>query len=206
MQKAFALIGEDRAMGLSGRPKRPIGVLGSSCVYRIMGRTIVTYPLVFDVSDFYISSDTDTLIENVWYSLDFLRHHHKGKDPIFLFVLREELFKERCLGAILEVLACFRRGNWRGIRIRLGRLNSFVVNSPHRPLSLDHSLQDKNSLILGSEGIFRNSENKGKLFRATSAASLYSQSSNHDKNFDKIEEEERVLGKDPNLYNIRNSS
>ena len=200
LQKAFALIGEDRAMGLSGRPKRPIGVLGSSCVYRIMGRTIVTYPLVFDVSDFYISSDTDTLIENVWYSLDFLRHHHKDKYPIFLFVLREELFKERCLGAILDVLACFRRGNWRGIRIRLGRLNSFVVNSPHRPLSLVHSLQDKNSLILGSEGIFRSSENKGKLFRATSAASLYSQSSNHDKNFDKVEEEERVLGEDPTNF------
>ena len=56
--KVYSTMGYDKRLGLTGRPKRPIGVLGSSRVYRILGRTVVAYPLVFDVSDFYISSDT----------------------------------------------------------------------------------------------------------------------------------------------------
>lgn len=194
LQKAFAIVGEDTRLGLTGRPKRPIGVLGSSNVYRLMGRTIVTYPLVFDVSDFYISSDTETLIENVWYSLDHLRRNHEGKDPIFLFILREELFKDRSsLDSILEVLASFRRGHWRGIRVRVGRLNSFVVNSRQISISLVKSGVQENFLSLGSDGLFRNDETKTKITRSTSQASLYSSNSNNDKNFDEDLEELRII-------------
>ena len=128
--KIYSTMGVEPKLGLSGRPSRPIGVMGSSRVYRILGRTIVAYPLVFDVSDFYMSSDTDSLIDNVWFSLDFLkRYFDPEKAPVFLFILREDLCKGPRLRPLLEVLSEFRRGSWRGIKIRLGRLQSFVANS-----------------------------------------------------------------------------
>ena len=85
--KVFSLMGEEPKLGLSGRPKRPIGALGSSQVYRIMGRTVVAYPLVFDVNDFYISSDANSLINNVWFTLDFIsRHFHFQQVHFFIFL------------------------------------------------------------------------------------------------------------------------
>ena len=82
-------MGEEPKLGLSGRPKRPIGALGSSQVYRIMGRTVVAYPLVFDVNDFYISSDANSLINNVWFTLDFIsRHFHFQQVYYFIFFMK----------------------------------------------------------------------------------------------------------------------
>jgi len=126
----YATMGVDERLGLTGRPRRPIGVIGSSRVYRILGRTVVAYPLVFDVSDFYMSSDTDSLIDNVWFSLDFLKKYFDPtQQPVFLFILREDMCKGPRLRPLLEVLSCFRRGAWRDVKIRLGRLQSFVANA-----------------------------------------------------------------------------
>ena len=128
--KVFALMGEEPKLGLSGRPQRPIGVLGSSRVYRIMGRTVVAYPLVFDVADFYISSDTNSLIDNVWFTLNFLKRHFRFDErPVFVFVLRDELLKANRLNPMLELLMAFRRGVWRDVKVRLGRLQSFVADA-----------------------------------------------------------------------------
>ena len=35
------------ALGLNGRPPRPIGALGSSKIYRVSGDTVLCYPLIF---------------------------------------------------------------------------------------------------------------------------------------------------------------
>ena len=49
--------------------------------------------------------------------------------PTFVFVLREEHCKGTRLDPLLELLMSFRRGSWRGVKIRLGRLQSFVSDS-----------------------------------------------------------------------------
>ena len=127
---------------------------GSSRVYRILGRTVVAYPLVFDVSDFYMSSDTDSLIDNVWFSLDFLKKYFEpSQQPVFLFILREDMCKGPRLKPMLEVLSCFRRGVWRDVKIRLGRLQSFVANADQIDLSFVRELPEANtsSPIIGEE-------------------------------------------------------
>ena len=112
--KVYATMGYDKRLGLTGRPRRPIGVLGSSRVYRILGRTVVAYPLVFDVSDFYISSDTDSLIDNVWFSLDFLKKYFDrgANQPLFLFILREDLCRGPRLSLGLTLSENFKK-RWR---------------------------------------------------------------------------------------------
>ena len=105
--KVFSLMGEEPKLGLSGRPKRPIGALGSSQVYRIMGRTVVAYPLVFDVNDFYISSDANSLINNVWFTLDFIsRHFHFQQVQFFLYL---EKLTSLLLFLEANICLCFAR-------------------------------------------------------------------------------------------------
>ena len=49
--------------------------------------------------------------------------------PLFLFILREDLCRGPRLRPLLELLSAFRRGVWRDVKIRLGRLQSFVANT-----------------------------------------------------------------------------
>lgn len=52
-------------MNLSGRPSRPFGPLNTSKIFRICGETVISYPLLFELSDFYNNADPSTLIEDI---------------------------------------------------------------------------------------------------------------------------------------------
>lgn len=54
--KIYQQLGVNEKIGLSGRPSRPVGSLGTSKIYRVCGSTIMCYPLIFEVSDFYLVS------------------------------------------------------------------------------------------------------------------------------------------------------
>ena len=65
MVKVFERLGNNSRLGLSGRPARPIGALGSSKLYRVSGQTVLCYPLTFSDSEFYISRDLALLTDNI---------------------------------------------------------------------------------------------------------------------------------------------
>lgn len=52
-------------MGLSGRPGRPFGPLNTSKIFKRFGDTILCYPLLFEVKDFYINADPAVLINEI---------------------------------------------------------------------------------------------------------------------------------------------
>ncbi|XP_026531751.1 phosphorylase b kinase regulatory subunit beta [Notechis scutatus] len=89
--KAYFHLGINGKLGLSGRPDRPIGCLGTSKIYRILGKTVVCYPIIFDLSDFYMSQDVMMLIDDiktlisgaVVEQLDFLRIGDAEEPPEF---------------------------------------------------------------------------------------------------------------------------
>lgn len=60
--KIFQELGVNDKIGLTGRPPRPVGSLGTSKVYRVCGMTVLCYPLIFEVSDFYLYRDMALLI------------------------------------------------------------------------------------------------------------------------------------------------
>eukprot|EP00731_Ephydatia_muelleri_P025985 Em0018g85a len=62
LMKVFSHIGENRKLGLSGRPNRPIGALATSKVYRVFGHTMIFYP-TDSMVDFYLSFDGTFLID-----------------------------------------------------------------------------------------------------------------------------------------------
>lgn len=54
--KIYQQLGVNEKIGLTGRPSRPVGSLGTSKIYRVCGSTVICYPLIFEVSDFYLVS------------------------------------------------------------------------------------------------------------------------------------------------------
>ncbi|KAK6052037.1 hypothetical protein COOONC_10455 [Cooperia oncophora] len=65
MVKLFECLGRDEKLGLSGRPPRPFGPLSTSKVFRVFGDTVLCYPLLFEVKDFYVNSDPAILIDDI---------------------------------------------------------------------------------------------------------------------------------------------
>ncbi|MCP9266171.1 Phosphorylase b kinase regulatory subunit beta [Dirofilaria immitis] len=65
MVKVFEFLGKNKKMGLSGRPGRPFGPLNTSKIFKRFGDTILCYPLLFEVKDFYINADPAVLINEI---------------------------------------------------------------------------------------------------------------------------------------------
>ncbi|KAJ8303410.1 hypothetical protein KUTeg_019806 [Tegillarca granosa] len=65
LSKAYEYLGINKKLGLTGRPKRPFGVLSTSKVYRACGQTVLCYPLLFEVSDFYLAQDMSVVLDDL---------------------------------------------------------------------------------------------------------------------------------------------
>ncbi|GMR48299.1 hypothetical protein PMAYCL1PPCAC_18494 [Pristionchus mayeri] len=127
MVKVFECLGRSKRLGLSGRPSRPFGPLGTSKVFRVFGDTILCYPLLFEVKDFYLSSDPAVLIDNIKRDVEFVARRWKldGR-PTMCIVLREENVAGEYLDHILDLLVQLKNGYVNGVRVRLGRVHQLL--------------------------------------------------------------------------------
>ncbi|XP_036200953.1 phosphorylase b kinase regulatory subunit beta isoform X2 [Myotis myotis] len=125
--KAYFHLGVNDKLGLSGRPDRPIGCLGTSKIYRILGKTVVCYPIIFDLSDFYMSQDVLLLIDDIKNALQFIRQYWKmhGR-PLFLVLVREDNIRGSRFNPILDMLAAFKKGVVGGVKVHVDRLQTLI--------------------------------------------------------------------------------
>uniref|UniRef100_A0A3Q2H980 Phosphorylase b kinase regulatory subunit n=1 Tax=Equus caballus TaxID=9796 RepID=A0A3Q2H980_HORSE len=124
---AYFHLGINEKLGLSGRPDRPIGCLGTSKIYRILGKTVVCYPIIFDLSDFYMSQDVLLLIDDIKNALQFIKQYWKmhGR-PIFLVLIREDNIRGSRFTPVLDMLAAFKKGIVGGVKVHVDRLQTLI--------------------------------------------------------------------------------
>ncbi|VDM97152.1 unnamed protein product, partial [Thelazia callipaeda] len=127
MVKVFESLGKNEKLGLSGRPPRPFGVLDTSKIFKRFGDTILCYPLLFEVKDFYINSDPAVLINEIKLNLEFMSKRWKltGR-PTFCMVLREENMSGEYFNHMLDLLISLKNGYVSGVRVRVGRVHQLL--------------------------------------------------------------------------------
>uniref|UniRef100_A0A6I8NCB0 Phosphorylase b kinase regulatory subunit n=1 Tax=Ornithorhynchus anatinus TaxID=9258 RepID=A0A6I8NCB0_ORNAN len=125
--KAYFQLGINDKLGLSGRPDRPVGCLGTSKIYRILGKTVVCYPIIFDLSDFYMSQDVLLLIDDIKNALQFIKQYWRmhGR-PLFLVLIREDNIRGSRFNPILDMLAAFKKGVVGGVKVHVDRLQTLI--------------------------------------------------------------------------------
>ncbi|KAF5900229.1 phosphorylase b kinase regulatory subunit beta isoform X3, partial [Clarias magur] len=125
--KAYRFLAINKKLGLSGRPERPVGCIGTCKIYRILGKTVVCYPIVFDLSDFYLSQDVMLLIDDIKNALQFIKLCWKmpGR-PLFLVLIREDNIKGSRFNPVLDMLASFKKGNMGGVKVHVDRLQTLI--------------------------------------------------------------------------------
>ncbi|XP_024151005.1 phosphorylase b kinase regulatory subunit beta isoform X2 [Oryzias melastigma] len=125
--KAYRFLAVNKKLGLSGRPERPVGCIGTCKIYRILGKTVVCYPIVFDLSDFYLSQDVMLLIDDIKNALQFIKQCWKMQGrPLFLVLIREDNIKGSRFNPVLDMLASFRKGFIGGVKVHVDRLQTLI--------------------------------------------------------------------------------
>ncbi|KAI0226124.1 hypothetical protein L0F63_004762 [Massospora cicadina] len=136
----YATLGMNAKLGLSGRPKRPIGTLGTSRLYRIKGQLYAFTPHFMDQEHFYLTSDNQYFISMFEQELQFVQKNwfYPGR-PTITVLLTEDMLGRGEAGTDLETLATYsavksllvfifrlKAGSCNGVRVRTGRIHELV--------------------------------------------------------------------------------
>nr|CAH8827810.1 unnamed protein product [Trichobilharzia regenti] len=120
-------LGCSERLGLSGRPPRPYGQLGTSKFYRISGLTVLCYPLLFEAQDFYLLHDMQVVIDEAKTDFLFLSNWWRLRGrPTFCFLMREDMVKVPGFDKLLRFLVSMKNGTVQEAHVVLGRAQKFV--------------------------------------------------------------------------------
>ncbi|KAI8585927.1 glycosyl hydrolases family 15-domain-containing protein [Geranomyces variabilis] len=174
LRDAYTALGENTKLGLTGRPKRPIGTLSTCKLYRCQGRLYAFTPHFMDKEEFYLVSDNDYLVSLFEQELSFVRNHwfSTGRPTMTVMLTREMLggLRGAEIGSqtwrsgsahssgrnLLNFMMSLRSGNVGGVRIRLGRLgdmiNTACISSLDFLVSVENSdYENWDTLLKGEE-------------------------------------------------------
>lgn len=136
----YAALGTNAKLGLSGRPKRPIGTLGTSRLYRIKGQLYAFTPHFMDQERFYLTGDTQYFISVFEQELQFVQKNwfYAGR-PTMTVLLTEDMLGRNEAGvdlttdathsavkSMLDFIFRLKAGSCNGVRVRTGRIRELV--------------------------------------------------------------------------------
>lgn len=166
--RVYEDLGKNPKLKLSGRPKRPIGSLGTSKLYKILGKIVVTYPLHLDEVDFYMSLDMSLLIDELKSCLVFIRRcwNMRGR-PTVCFLLRDHNFRGLHASEMVDFMAELKNGEVRGVKVKLGRMQTFTSTA-----CVEH-LDYLTPQHCNNINVITNAEEEGHFFTPTGFESVY---------------------------------
>ena len=135
----YSHLGRSRKLGLSGRPNKRIGVLGTSKFYEIRNEELtIFYPEFTNIDELWIAADIHMLIDRVKTELNYLQSHwsHAGRPTIVIPISNELLNLATSAGngsevnsPIYKMMKKFQSGFSHGVRVNLGFLETFLSTS-----------------------------------------------------------------------------
>uniref|UniRef100_A0AAY4C3B4 Phosphorylase b kinase regulatory subunit n=1 Tax=Denticeps clupeoides TaxID=299321 RepID=A0AAY4C3B4_9TELE len=131
--------GRNQRLGLTGRPYRRIGVLGTSKLYFIRNTIFAFTPQFIDHQQFYLALDNRMIVEMLRTDLSYLssRWRMTGR-PTVTFPISQTMLTEDHTDldpAVLATLKKLQDGYYGGARIQTGKLSEFLTTSCFAHLS-----------------------------------------------------------------------
>lgn len=92
--------------------------------------TVLCYPLIFEVSDFYLYHDMALLIDDIKTELQFVgRYWRLSGRPTVCLLVREEHMRDPQFKRMLDLMAMLKKGHCDGVKVRIGRLQNLISSS-----------------------------------------------------------------------------
>ncbi|XP_062240375.1 phosphorylase b kinase regulatory subunit alpha, skeletal muscle isoform isoform X2 [Platichthys flesus] len=129
----YARLGRNPRLGLTGRPYRRIGVLGTSKFYIIRNTMFTFTPQFIDHQQFYLALDNEMIVEMLRTEISYLssRWRMTGR-PTVTFPISQTMLTEDHTNldpAVLATLKKLQDGYYGGVRIQTGKLSEFLTTS-----------------------------------------------------------------------------
>ncbi|XP_076810567.1 phosphorylase b kinase regulatory subunit alpha, liver isoform-like isoform X2 [Clavelina lepadiformis] len=133
LSSIYSRLGTCPKLKLSGRPVNQMGILATSKLYTIRGTTFAFTPNLLDQRDFYMSLDTDMLIDMLMTDLQYLASSWTmpGR-PIITIPIHGGMLTddgENFKPSLISTLRKIQSGYLYGVRVQLGTLGSFLSTS-----------------------------------------------------------------------------
>ncbi|XP_029310752.1 phosphorylase b kinase regulatory subunit alpha, skeletal muscle isoform isoform X2 [Cottoperca gobio] len=135
----YARLGRNPRLGLTGRPYRRIGVLGTSKFYTIRNTIFSFTPQFIDHQQFYMALDNKMIVEMLRTEISYLasRWRMTGR-PTVTFPISQTMLTEDHTNldpAVVATLKKLQDGYYGGARIQTGKLSEFLTTSCFAHLS-----------------------------------------------------------------------
>ncbi|XP_073330653.1 phosphorylase b kinase regulatory subunit alpha, skeletal muscle isoform isoform X2 [Pagrus major] len=135
----YARLGRNPRLGLTGRPCRRIGVLGTSKFYIIRNTMFSFTPQFIDHQQFYLALDNKMIVEMLRTEIAYLasRWRMTGRPTVTFPISQSMLTEDRTNldPAVLATLKKLQDGYFGGSRIQTGKLSEFMTTSCFAHLS-----------------------------------------------------------------------
>uniref|UniRef100_A0A8C1FWZ2 Phosphorylase b kinase regulatory subunit n=1 Tax=Cyprinus carpio TaxID=7962 RepID=A0A8C1FWZ2_CYPCA len=148
----YARLGRNERLGLTGRPYRRIGVLGTSKLY-IVRNTIFSFtPQFIDHQQFYLALDNKMIVEMLRTDLSYLssRWRMTGR-PTVTFPISQTMLNLD--PAVLATLKKLQDGYFGGARIQTGKLSEFLTTSCCAHLSFLDSGKTRSNRVCDEDDV-----------------------------------------------------
>ncbi|XP_030636696.1 phosphorylase b kinase regulatory subunit alpha, skeletal muscle isoform isoform X2 [Chanos chanos] len=147
----YARLGRNQRLGLTGRPYRRIGVLGTSKLYIVRNTIFAFTPQFIDHQQFYLALDNRMIVEMLRNDLAYLssRWRMTGRPTVTFPISQTMLTEDRTDldPAVLATLKKLQDGYFGGARIQTGKLSEFLTTSCFANLSfMDNGKTETSSM------------------------------------------------------------
>ncbi len=142
LAEAYARLGRNPRLGLTGRPLRHLRGLATSTVYTIEGQRMVFQPQFMNQHDFYLALDNVMLVERLKMELAYVSKQWDAPGrPLVVLVVKERMLTEKGSRALLKFMEQCREGQVDETPVQLGRLADFLPTAGRERIDSLHGYQ-----------------------------------------------------------------
>ena len=129
LARAYAQLGRNEKLGLTGRPIRRLRSLTTACLYRFKGEVKAFLPSFLDQTQFYLTLDYHFLVDQIRTELNYIYRHwsHLGQPTITLLLTRTMLLEGQA--PLLHLFQELNSGECSGVKVRLKSLQQLMLRA-----------------------------------------------------------------------------
>ena len=147
LSKLYTFLGRSTKLGLSGRRSLDVGILATSRVYKIQGKTFIFTPQFLDRSTYYTDTDPCLAMSTLWAGLNYLsKNWSELSRPLVTIILSKDMFQSNISEQkpIVNTLKKLASGYIYGTRIAMGTHEELAPTSTFTELAFLSNIENGN--------------------------------------------------------------
>jgi len=130
LSEIHSLLGVNKKLGLSGRPKWMPRSITTARLHILAGERIIFLPHYFNPKGFYLSYDSSLLVQQFRSTLEYLsKNWDSAGQPIVPFLIREDMLECCQQEEVLELLNDLESGICNEVEIKTGKLEQLLTTA-----------------------------------------------------------------------------